>query len=124
MHGGVVDGGLAFPQVVHQQVPDGPALDVVPVDQLLAAELALRSQRPGRRHLVCQDAGSSQQLVEVRAAGTVAVLQVLGDPQQLQAVADGDVSDQAAFGRQDGRDPALRQLRGVAVDAVRLADRG
>jgi hypothetical protein len=65
-----------------------------------------------------------QQLVEVRAGGIVAAQQLPGDLQQFQAVADGDVSDLAALGGQDGRDAAQRQLRGVAVDAVLLADRG
>ena len=124
VQGGVVDGGLAFAQVVHQQVPDRLAGDGVAVDQLLAAELALGLQHlPGRSSLT-EDARGPQQLVEVRAGGIVAAQQLPGDLQQFQAVADGDVSDLAALGGQDGRDAAQRQLRGVAVDAVLLADRG
>ena len=48
MQGGVVDSGLAFAQVVHEQVADRAAGDAVAVDQLLAAELALGLQRPHR----------------------------------------------------------------------------
>src|SRR5206468_2115631 len=40
VHGDVVHGGLAFAQVLHQQVPHRPAGDVVPVDQLIDAALA------------------------------------------------------------------------------------
>jgi hypothetical protein len=38
LQAGVVHGGLAFPQVVHEQVPDGPALQLVAVDELLRRE--------------------------------------------------------------------------------------
>jgi hypothetical protein len=71
VQGGVVDGGLAFAQVVHQQVPDRTVFDGVAVDQLLAAQLALGPQRPpGRGSL--EDPRSPQQLVEVRAGGVAA----------------------------------------------------
>ena len=124
MQGGVVDSGLAFAQVVHQQILDGAAFDAVAADQLLAAELAPGLQRPPGRSSLTEDSRGSQQLVEVRAGGVAAAQQVPGDLQQLQAVADGDVSDVAALGGQEGRDPAQRQLRGVAVDVIRLASRG
>ena len=45
-HGGVVDGGLALAQVVHQQVPDAAALDAVPVDHLLDAALSRGAEDP------------------------------------------------------------------------------
>ena len=55
VQGGVVDSGLAFAQVVHQQVPDGAAFDAVAIDQLLAAELALGLQRPPRAGRLAED---------------------------------------------------------------------
>ena len=103
VQGGVVDSGLAFAQVVHQQVPDRAAFDAVAVDQLPAAELALGLQRPPGRGSLAEDPRGPQQLVEVRAGGFAAAQQVPGDQQQFQAVADGDVSDLAALGGQDGR---------------------
>ena len=124
VQGGVVDGGLPFTQVVHQQVPDRAAFDAVAADQLLAAELALGLQRPAGRGSGAEDPRGPQQLVEVRAGGIAAAQQVPGDLQQLQAVTDRDAGDQAALGGQDDRDPAQRQLRGVAVDVSRLADHG
>jgi hypothetical protein len=51
-------------------------------------------------------------------------VQVIGDPQQLQAVTDGDVADQAAFGGQDDGDPAARQLSGEGVDGLGPAGSG
>jgi hypothetical protein len=124
VQGGVVDSGLAFTQVVHQKVPDRPAFDAVAVDQLLAAELPLGPQRPPGRGSRAEDPRGPQQLVEVRAGGVAAAQQLSGDLQQLQAVADGDISDRAALGGQDRRDPAQRQLRSVAVDVSRLSGRG
>lgn len=72
VQGGVVNSGLAFAQIVHQQIPDGAAFDAVAADQLLAAELALGLQRPPGRSSLTEDPRGSQQLVEVRAGGIAA----------------------------------------------------
>src|SRR5664280_854857 len=106
VQGRVVHAGLAFAQVIHEQVAHRPAHDAVAVDQLLTAELALRSQAPYRRRVVTEHPGGAQQLVEVRAARAGSGRALLQGVQQLQAVADGDVADQATVGGQDGRDPA------------------
>ena len=49
VHAGVVQGGLAFPQVVHQQVADRAAGQPVAVDQLLGGALPAGAQLPQRR---------------------------------------------------------------------------
>ena len=123
MQGGVVDGRLAFPQVVHQQVTDRPAGDLVSVDQLLAPEPALGSQPAHRRHIAGEHSHAAEQLVEVRAGRASAVVQVISDLQQLQAVTDGDVADQAALGGGDDGDPAAGQLSGEGVDGLGQARR-
>ena len=79
VQGGVVDSGLTFAQVVHQQVPDRAAGDGVAIDQLLAAELALGLQRLPGRGGIAEDARGPQQLVEVRAGGIAAAQQVPGE---------------------------------------------
>jgi hypothetical protein len=95
---GVVQLGCPFGEVLHQQVPDGLALDAVPVHDLGDAAAPLDPQcpqprrRPGREH-----AGVLEQGVEqwpARAAPEMMLFQGSG---QLQAVADGDVADQAAL---------------------------
>ncbi len=42
----VVQGGLTLPQVVHQQVTDWPADELVTVDQLIGRELPGRAELP------------------------------------------------------------------------------
>ena len=90
------------------------------VDQLRRAELAAGAEQPASSTArFAEHAQRVQQLVEVRAGGlAVAQSASRGDLQQFQAVPDGDVGDRAALGRQDGRDPAQRQPRRRAVDAV------
>ena len=97
--------GSPLGEVLHQQVPDGPALDAVGVDDLLDAAAALDPQRPqpfgrrGREH-----AGLLEQRVEqwpARAAPEVMLPQRCG---QLDAVADGDVADEAALADRDPGD--------------------
>ena len=105
--GAVVDAGLALAQVVHEQVADRPAGQVVAVDQLLGGQLPGepgadhpdRGRRAGR-----EGPGGVQELVEERAVpvGAGAVGEHLpAAVQQLDAVAGGDVGDQAALGRHD-----------------------
>ena len=92
--GGVVDRGLAFAQVVHEQVADRPAGDAVAVDQLLAVScpgvLNARTVagppagRPRRRAAAGRSTGCA--LPPPRDASASSV-------QQFHAVADGDVAD-------------------------------
>jgi hypothetical protein len=124
--GAVVDAGLALAQVVHEQVPDRPAGQVVAVDELLGGELAGelgvehpdRGWRSGR-----EDPCGGQELVEERAER--AVLGTGGErgpaaAQQLDAVAGGDRGDLAALGGHDRRDPLQRQVEGAPPDRAGL----
>jgi hypothetical protein len=100
--GGVVQRGLAFPQVVHQQIADGLAGQPVAVDQLLAGSLAAAAQFPQRRRGAgAEDPQLVQRPVEqVRATDRGAADGRL-DGQQLQDVADGDLAQSAALGGKD-----------------------
>jgi hypothetical protein len=113
--GAVVDAGLAFAQIVHEQVPDRPAGQVIPVDELLGGELPCEpgadhpdaGRRSGR-----EDPGGVQELVDEGAvpvgAGPVAE-HVPAAVQQFHAVAGGDVADQAALGCHDQGGPLDRR---------------
>jgi len=108
---GVVDAGLALAQVVHEQVADRPAGKVIAVDELLDCQLPseLGADHPGvGRGAGREHPGLVQELVEERAV-PVAAGPVVEDPpaaiQQLDAVAGGDVGDQAALGGHDQGDP-------------------
>ena len=92
-----------------QHGPDGHGFDAVQVEHLIGAELALGGEGPQRRGRVgAEDAHRVQHPVEaaaaVGAAHPVALQQF-----QLQAVPDGDVTDEAALGGHDGRCPAQRR---------------
>jgi hypothetical protein len=85
-----------------RQIPDRPALDAVAVDDLLDAAAAVQPQHPqplGRRSR--EHASLLQHRVEqwpARAAPKVVLLQRFG---QLEAVADGDVANEAALADHD-----------------------
>ena len=125
--GVVVDAGLALAQVVHEQVPDRPAGDAVPVDELLGGELPgeLGADHPdGWRGGGRERPGGVQELVEERAGppGAGAVAGGLpGAVQQLDAVAGGDVGDEAALGGHDHRDPLDRRVERGVPDGGLLA---
>ena len=113
LQAGVVDRGLAFRQVVHEQVTDGPAVQLVAVHQLAWRQLARgaeRPQPPGR--LVPEDPQLAQHPVED--------LVILGRAwhdrrlavHQLQRVTDGDIGQHAALGRDDLRAAPQREARG------------
>jgi hypothetical protein len=95
---GVVEVGRAFGEVLHQQVPDRSALDAGLVDDLLDAAAPFDPQRPeprwraGRQH-----AGLLEQRVEQRPARAAPEVVLLQRRRELDAVADGNVADQAAF---------------------------
>ncbi len=108
---------LEFPQVVHQQVPDGPALDAVTVDHLPGAHLAGDVERPGGGGgVVGEPAQRAHQLVEERAAVSAVAPARLsgfrGGLHHLHAVSDGDVAGLPAFRRHDHGDAGQRDLPG------------
>ena len=123
--GGVVQARLALPQVVHQQVADRAAGQVVAVDELVGGELTVvdgAEQPHGGRGAGGEDADGVQQLVEVGAfPASALVKQGVGDLQQFQAVADGDVAHGPALGGHDERDPGQRAAGGDFADHARLA---
>ncbi|WP_230493350.1 hypothetical protein [Mycobacterium intracellulare] len=101
---GVVQGGLAFLEVVHEQIADGTADQPVPVDQLLRCALPDRAQLPqSRRRIGAEDTHRAQYPVEqMRGARSGAERHGLS-VEQFEHVADGDVGNGAALGRQDQR---------------------
>ena len=126
LQAGVVHRGLAFPQVVHEQVTDGPAAQLVAVDQFARRELARgaeRPQPPGR--LVSEDPQLAQHPVEdlviLGRAGEALGLAV----HQFQRVADGDIGQHAALGGDDLGAAPQREARGngghVRVGVAQLA---
>jgi hypothetical protein len=100
----VVQHGLAFLQVFHQQVADGTAGPLVTVDELGGRPLPAGAQFPQRcRRPRAEDAHCVQDPVEqVRGPDRGAVRLALG-VQDLQHVAGRDVADGAALGRHDER---------------------
>ena len=100
----VVQSGLAFAQVVHEQVADGPACELVTVDQLAGGLLASGAQfpQPGGSP-VTEDPQLVQYLVEERAVTWPSREHAGLDVQQFQDVADGDVGQGAALGSDDHR---------------------
>ncbi len=119
--GAVVDAGLAFAQVVHEQVADGLAGQPVAVDELGGGELSGepavdhpdRSRRARRK---CP--GHVQELVEERGVHAGVVVYLNGALQQLHAVTGGDVGDHPALGGHDHGDPLGRRagrVRGKAA---------
>ena len=109
---GVCERGPPLAQVVHEEVADRAAGQVVPVDELLGrplTEMGSAEHPHCRRGLGREDADGVEHLIEVRALAASATLIVMvGQLQQLNAVADRDVADPAALGGQDDRDPVQR----------------
>ena len=95
---GVVELGGTFGEVLHQQVPYGPALDAGLVDDLLDAAASFDPQRPEPRWRTGgQHTGVLEQRVEQWPASAAPEVMLLEGGRQLDAVAHGDVADQAAF---------------------------
>ena len=112
LQGRVVQSGLSFPQVVHQQVADWPAGEAVAADQPGGGELAGGAElpQPGGR-LLSEGPHLVQQPVEhgaVRRRGAGAGL----GAEDFQDVAGGDIGDRASFGREDQGGPAQGHVRG------------
>jgi hypothetical protein len=99
-------------QVVDKQVPDRAARDVIPVDQLLDAELPTTARRmDGRGRTHGQDALLTQQRVPMgMESGGVARLGTVG----LNAVSQPNVGQKAAVVHQD---PTQLDQRGTLVGA-------
>jgi hypothetical protein len=107
--GAVVEPDLAFAQVIHQQVADRPAGDVVAVDELLDRQLAVGPEHADGGGGVCREhLQRVKGLVEAQVVAPAPVADsLLGDElQQLKAVAGRDVADKPAFGGHDRGDPA------------------
>jgi hypothetical protein len=118
LQGGVVDRRLPFAQVADQEVADRGAGQVVLADELGGGELALEprvehAQR--RRRARREQARRVQQRVEADALAAAAVAGVAG-LRQFQAVADRDVGEGAALGRDDDRQVFHGQAEGVMAD--------
>ena len=117
---GVVQRGLPFLQVVHEQVADRLALQPVAVDEFLDGQLSLGlAERADRgRGVGGEDAEGSQPQVEVdfplAAAGVDPPLGI----DQFHAVPDGDIADEAALAGHQRRDPGSR-VAGVARGGCR-----
>lgn len=104
---GVVQGRLAFGEVVDDEIADRPAFELIAVDQLIGGEL------PGEHSQGPQGGGGVrrelphvlEEGVEQEPAVTTPLLQGdgLGLP-QFDAVTDGDVADSTALGEEDHRD--------------------
>ena len=88
----VVDRGLPFAQVVHDEITDGPAGERVTVYQFPYGALAGVAYLPQRRDAVAEDAGLPQR-PEGRRAGRLLPAQPVLGAEDLQHVADGDVGD-------------------------------
>ena len=120
--GRVVRRELPFGEVAGEQVADRPALDAVLAGQLGRGELTAGGEHPdaGRR-FGREDPGRPQQLVEVHSVAAGLALDRPHRGGQLQAIAGGNVADEAALGGQDGGDPAQRQVPGQRADLPGLA---
>ena len=109
LQAGVVHRGLAFPQVVHEQVADGLAGELVTVDQFGGRALARGAQlaQPGRR-CRAEDPHLAEQPVAGGAVASGRAVHVGLGVQQLKEIPDGDAGQHAALGGQDDRGPAQR----------------
>ena len=110
---GVIDRGLAFFEVVDEEVTDGQAGQVVPVDHLLGGALARGAQFPQpRRRGGAEDPHLVQHPVAGGGPGPDGAEQVSLGVQQLQQVADLDAGEFPALGGHDHRGPAQRVRAG------------
>jgi hypothetical protein len=119
---------LPFAQVVDEHVAHRAAADPVAVDQLLAAGLPAAGEHLDRGGCVdAEVAASTQELVEQRASG-VSVgrgTRAFGTGgEELDAVADPHLINQAALGGHDDRDLGQCPLLALQPDPALLAQRG
>ena len=98
----VIQCGLPLLQVVHQQVTDWPAGQVVTVDQLTGSALARSCQLPQhRRCRGLEDPHPVEHPVEPRSVRHRLSMRAGLGVQQLDDVAHGDLPEQAALGADD-----------------------
>jgi hypothetical protein len=119
----VVEGWLAFFEVLDQQVAYGPAAEAVAVDQLLGCPLASSAKFPQHwRRSRFEYPGPVQHLVEPRRVRHGAGMGVFLGGHQLQDVTGGDVAEYPALGAHDHRCPVHDV--GLGVDGHLLARAG
>ena len=127
---GVVQGGLAFTQVVHEQVAHRSTGETIAVDQFLRCALPVGGAQlvQGCRGGVVEDAGSAEDSVERAGAAAAFGVDVALGVEQFEDVADGDVGDRAAFaGQDDGaavQDRLLDRRGDVGVGVAQLPQSG
>ena len=109
LQAGVVHRWLAFPQVVDEQVTDGPAGELVTVGHFLRRALARGAQlaQPGRR-CRAEDPHLAQQPVTGGAIASGRAVDAGLGVQQLKDIPDSDAAQRAALGGQDDCGPAQR----------------
>ena len=119
--GDIVHRGLAFPQVIHEQVADRAALHLVAVDQFLDGALpgGLQERPAGDRRVRPQVPQAVQQPVGQQPPGTAGA-GLVHRVEQGEVVPDRDVADQAARARQDHGDAAQRQACLARGNPVRI----
>jgi hypothetical protein len=121
----VVQGGLAFLQVVDQQVTDRAPGQLIAVDQLGRAALPDGQQLGQRGRCVrAEGTGLAQQPPRHRAVITAPAVALLLCIQQFQEVADGHVGQRAALGRDEDRCPADGGIPRRVGDLAGLAGGG
>lgn len=101
-HGGVVERGLAFFEVVNQEITHGRAGDAVAIDELVNGELAAGTaeRTDGGRRVSRELAESMEHLVE-QGSGVRLALHCPLHVDHLDAVPHRDVAQQAALVRHD-----------------------
>ena len=117
----VIQCGLTLLQVVHQQVTDRPAGQVVTVDQLPGSALARSCQLP--QHLRCrgfEDPHPVEHPVEPRPMRHRLGMRAGLGVQQLHDVTNGDLLEQAALGADDDGAAVQDVCPGLGRD-VRIA---
>ncbi len=129
LQAGVIHGGLAFPQVVHEQIANGTALQLVAVDEFLWRELASGAESPqpvGR--LLSEDSQLAQHPVEDLVI-TGRAGEGFGFPvHQFQRVTNGDIGQDAALGGDDFSATPQREAHGdvghVGICVTHCAETG
>ena len=103
---GVVQCRLAFPQIVHEQIPDRAAQNLKSVDQFVGAALPDGAQLPQRRRRAGSETAERVQnsIEQVGRSGLRAAMFGLRF-EQFDDIADGDVRDCPTFGGQNQASP-------------------
>jgi hypothetical protein len=111
LEGGVVQRRLALAQVVHEEVPDRPAGQVVPVDHLVRGPGAGGAQLAEGDGAVDDAHGPQRPVDDLHALARAPQRLVLGGVLGEQ-VADGDLAERPALGRDDDGGPVDRHPAG------------